>query len=406
MVFRLILLSVFLIGMAGPPLAQNLSGLARVQPSASSLADTSDGQGALLKLALTQAVPYRIFTLDAPRRLVLDFNEVDWSGFDTGPFNQSSHITGLRVGGFVPGWSRMVLDLAGPLSVELAGLDVANDGQALVRVTLTPTTQQAFAQTSGAPPAARDRVVDPPLALEHRRQDGQRPLIVVLDPGHGGIDPGAEADGIKEADLILTFALELRETLLRTGDFQVILTRDSDEFIPLETRISLARNAHADVFLSLHADALVQGRASGATIYTLSDEASDAASRKLAERHDRGDLLSGVDLSQQDDVIATVLMDMARIETTPRTQKLAQALVAGLSETVGMHKRPHLFAGFSVLKAADIPSALIEIGFLSSKRDRQRLLNKEWRAQAAIGIRNALQSWRQEDAADAAGRHK
>jgi len=235
----------------------------------------------------------------------------------------------------------------------------------------------------------------------HPRQTGDRPLVVVLDPGHGGIDPGAERDGVIEADLILTFARELKEILLRTGDFKVELTREGDVFVPLEARVSFARQARADVFISLHADALVVGRATGSTVYTLSDTATDLASQKLAERHDRGDLLAGVDLRNQDDVIAKVLMDLARTETAPRSQKLAGALVAGLRDTVGVRKRPHLSAGFSVLKAPDIPSVLLELGFLSSPRDLKRLRDPDWRNSAAIGIRDGLQAWARQDAADA-----
>ena len=147
------------------------------------------------------------------------------------------------------------------------------------------------------------------------------------------------------------------------------------------------------MFLSLHADAIAEGRASGATIYTLSDTASDEASRKLAERHDRDDLLAGVDLSAQDDVVAGVLMDLARAETGPRSDRLADALVAGLGATVGLHKRPHLQADFSVLKSPDSPSALIELGFLSSDKDRARLNDPAWRARAQAGIRDALTAW-------------
>ncbi len=155
------------------------------------------------------------------------------------------------------------------------------------------------------------------------------------------------------------------------------------------------------MFLSLHADALVEGRASGSTIYTLSEKASDIATQKLAERHDRSDRLAGIDLSQQDDVIADVLMDLARLETAPRSDRLADALVAGLGKTVGIHKRPRLSAGFSVLKAPDIPSVLLELGFLSSKRDRDRLVDANWRASAANGIRDGLVAWAISDAADA-----
>ncbi len=198
------------------------------------------------------------------------------------------------------------------------------------------------------------------------------------------------------------FARELRDGLRRAGGFEVVLTRDDDVFVPLEARQSIARTAGADVFISLHADALAEGRASGATIYTLSETASDIASEKLAERHDRADLLAGVDLSDQDDVVAGVLMDLARTETAPRSDRLADALVAGLDQSIGnLHKRPRLEASFSVLKAADIPAVLIELGFMSSERDLDNLRDADWRARAAAGVRDALRAWVVADAAEA-----
>jgi N-acetylmuramoyl-L-alanine amidase len=227
--------------------------------------------------------------------------------------------------------------------------------------------------------------------------------MIVLDPGHGGLDPGAIRGDAVEKDLMLVFARELREVLLRAGGFDVMMTRDDDIFVPLEMRQSVARLAQADVFISLHADALLEGRASGATVYTLAPEATDAASEKLAERHDRADLLAGVDLSDQDDAVARVLMDLARAETMPRTDALADAIVEGLRANIGnMHKRPRLGAAFSVLKSPDIPSVLIELGFMSHERDLANLQSPEWRARAAVGIRDALRAWAAADAGQSA----
>jgi N-acetylmuramoyl-L-alanine amidase len=224
--------------------------------------------------------------------------------------------------------------------------------------------------------------------------------VVVLDPGHGGIDPGAERENQSEAALMLTFARELKDLMVRDGRFRVVLTRDEDVFVPLETRTSMARDAGADVFLSLHADALSEGDAQGATVYTLAEEASDEASAALAERHDRDDLLAGVDLTAQDDVVAEVLMDMARTETTPRTKRLAEALVAAIKGAeIRMHRHPLQSGGFSVLKSPDIPSVLLEVGFLSSDRDFRRLSDPAWRAKLAEAMVQALGAWATEDAA-------
>ena len=395
-----LILALVFYAMCGVVHASDLAALARVVPGQAEVRD--EGNEIELRLGITQAVPYRIFTLTDPMRIVVDFNELDWAGVDARAFDQSETVASVGMGGFRPGWSRLVLEINRPLQLEAAAMTGRDDLSAEIALRFVPVEQTEFESKAGAPEGAlfapETGVV---LAQPMRRQTGDRPLVVVLDPGHGGIDPGAQVEGTNEADLMLTFARELKESLLRVGFFDVVLTRDADVFVPLETRLSIARAARADVFISLHADVVIEGRASGATIYTLSPDAADLASQKLSERHERDDILAGVDLSDQDDVIADVLMDMARVETMHRTDQLADALVDGLIETVGMHKRPKLQAGFSVLKAADIPSVLLELGFLSSPRDRARLLDPEWRAKAATGIRIALQAWAAEDAADA-----
>ncbi|WP_417249086.1 N-acetylmuramoyl-L-alanine amidase [Celeribacter sp.] len=360
---------------------------------------TQDASTTWFTLRMGQRVPFRVFTLNDPMRMVVDFSEVDWTGFDTEAFNSSQTVEGLRVGVFRPGWSRMVLDLAAPLEVVMAEMKLDDTGAAVLRMAMEVVPASRFSTGTGVPADAQFPRAGKAVALPTQSRPVGGPLKVVLDPGHGGIDPGAVRDGVKEADLMLTFAQELRDALVRAGGFEVTLTRTDDTFVPLETRITRAREAGADVFLSLHADAIPEGHANGASVYTLSPTATDAASQMLAERHDRADLLSGVDLTGQDDVIAGVLMDMARTETEPRTDALADALVAELQASVGMHKRPRQEAGFSVLKAADIPSVLVELGFLSSQEDRDKLADSAWRAQAAWAVRDALIKWKEWDAA-------
>jgi N-acetylmuramoyl-L-alanine amidase len=374
--------------------AQDLSGLARLDVAASSVRD--DAGNVVLRLGLSQPVPWRVRLLDAPPRVILDFREVDWTGINA-VVRSAPQVADLRAGVFRPGWSRLVLELAQPMVVARAGM-LTGQGTA-VEVTLTPASAADFAARAGLPePAdwASPDAADVPAPVP--RGDG--PLVVVLDPGHGGIDPGAERDGETEADLMLTFARALKEVLLRDGAFQVVLTRDEDVFVPLETRSSIARAAGAHVFISLHADALEEGEAVGATIYTLSDDASDEASQALAERHDRDDLLAGIDLSGQDDLVATVLMDMARTETAPRIDRLALALELAIKAAdLRMHRHPRQQAGFSVLKTPDIPSVLIELGFLSSDRDLARLRDENWRSAMTGAILAGLTAWAAEDAA-------
>jgi N-acetylmuramoyl-L-alanine amidase len=401
----LIALVALLLSWALPATAQGtFTSLARILgDDGIRILDARDGRTEVA-LTLSQPVPWRVFTLDAPRRLIIDFAEVDWAGATI--LNDSGSIAEARVGTIQPGWSRMVLDLALPLAVQDAVLDTrAAGGEARLVLRLVPSDGAAFAATAGEPDSTlfkpNARRVEPRVPPAPRRDE--RPVIV-LDPGHGGIDPGAEVEGMNEAELMLTFARELKEAILRTGSFDVALTRDEDVFVPLETRITLARQAGADVFLSLHADALAEGTgsASGATVYTLSEEASDEASLALAERHNRNDLLAGLDLSNQSDEIALILMDLARTETAPRSERLADTIVAGFREAgVKVNSRPRRSAAFSVLKSPDFPSLLIEIGFLSSARDRRRLADEAWRLKAAQGIASALLDWAAEDAAQA-----
>jgi N-acetylmuramoyl-L-alanine amidase len=398
--FLLLFGLIWLVGSAGAGAQQALSGLARLTGDGLEL---TERRGRVeIEMGLTQPVPWRVFTLDGPPRVVVDFSELDWSnaGAEVAA-TQAEQIDTITVGTFRPGWSRMVIALAGPMAVTEAEM-ATQDGGARVRLLLTASDATSFAASAGAPDSALFHEARglglPPRA----RPEGARGLMVVVDPGHGGIDPGTERGGLREADLMLTFARELEEVLLRAGLFDVVLTRDDDIFVPLEERVTIARRAGADVFLSLHADALAEGHAQGATVYTLADEASDLASATLAERHDRADLLAGVDLSSSDDAVALVLMDLARTETTPRAERLAEALIAGIhSATQSTFKRPHLHAAFSVLKAPDIPSALIELGFLSSERDRAKLADPSWRLSAAQGIRDGLLQWAREDAAAA-----
>lgn len=383
------------LALCGGAQAQELSALARAEAEGSVLRDA--GQGIALELRLSQPVPYKLSLVSEPPRLVADFREVDWRGLDAQVFDASDRVTAVAMGPLRAGWSRLVLQMDGFYAVSSAEL---RDGR--LSVQLDPVEAEVFAARLTPAQSAyeglpRPKDVPPP----RKRQDGTRPLVVVLDPGHGGIDPGAQRDGHKEADLVLGFARELREMLRRAG-LEVVSTRDADVFVPLESRITIARAARADAFISLHADALPEGHASGATVYTLSEESSDIAGQLLAERHDRSDLLAGVDLNAHDDVVSDVLMDLARLETAPRSDLLADTVVAQMRVGVGnLHKRPRQSAGFSVLKAPDIPSILIELGFMSSPRDLEHLLDPVWRGVMAAAIRDALLQWAQEDAAQA-----
>lgn len=389
---RLVLTLWAALWMAGAGLAhehvQALSALARFQPEASEI---SVGRRTLtMKLALSQPVPYRVYTLDAPARLVIDFREVDWGDARASMIAGVEDVPALRFGGVRPGWSRLVMELGAPLALARAQMERVNEG-AVLDIGLKSVAAEEFAALSGLPESGDWPKPQKPRKAPKRAGDG---VLIVLDPGHGGIDPGASREGVNEKDLMLRFAREIAEELRRVEGVDVLLTREDDSFVSLERRVAIAHEAGADLFLSLHADALSEGRAHGATVHTLSDEASDRASALLVERHDHADLLAGVDLSGQDDEIADVLLDLARQETKPRSERLAKAIVIGLeSRAAPMNRRPYRSAGFSVLKAADIPSVLLEIGFMSSERDFQNITDDAWRRKMAQGIRDGIQAW-------------
>ncbi|MGC1504759.1 MAG: N-acetylmuramoyl-L-alanine amidase [Sulfitobacter sp.] len=380
--------------------AQDLSALARVDPVRSGVSDAWFGK-THVKLGLSQGVPFRVFLLENPARLVVDFKEADWATLRPEMIlPKAGRVAAVRFGAFRPGWSRLVADLAEPMVPVEIGMpvDVAS-GQAALEITLKTASAKEFAAQAGAPvdPAWPEALTKAPKVQENEKNR----FTVAIDPGHGGIDPGAERGDVLEKDLMLAFGRSLREALVRS-EVDVVLIRDDDVFVALETRVAIAHQARADIFISLHADSLSQGGAKGATVYTLSDEASDAATAHLAARHNRADIIAGADLTGSDDQVAGILLDLARQETEPRSLALAKVLAAGMAQAGGpMNRRPLRKAGFSVLKSADIPSVLIEVGFLSSDRDLGNLRDPIWRDQMVNGIAQAILQWRDGDAARA-----
>lgn len=377
---------------AGSVAAQDFSGLARVNPDTARIANTADG--VQVTLELSQIVPYRVFTLAAPERLVLDFREVDWTGVAANELDQSARVDAVNFGTLRPGWSRMVLELSGPFAVNaVAGAVDDKTGVARLSVSLVPVSAEEFVERSGPPVSTGwDDLLTEPVVGPQPPADGE--TVVVIDPGHGGIDPGAEHGGQREADLMLTLGIEVAEALNRTDGVTAILTRDRDQFVPLTKRMTIARQNNADLLISLHADALAEGRARGGSVYTLSEDAANGAAQRMAERHERGDLIAGLDLSEQDDRVAGVLMDLARAKTGPQGQRFAGALIGALQERdVRLHRNALRQGPLAVLNAADFASVLFEVGYLSSDRDRAILLDRDQRAVIVDAIVAAVLDW-------------
>jgi N-acetylmuramoyl-L-alanine amidase len=216
----------------------------------------------------------------------------------------------------------------------------------------------------------------------------------MIDPGHGGIDSGAESlSGIKEKDLTLAFGQELRDRLAQEKNIKVLMTRDDDTYLRLSERVRIARQHEADLFISIHADTIRLKGIRGATVYTVSDKASDAEAQALAERENLSDQLGGIEVKVDSPEVADILFDLIRRETHSFSMSFANTLVGELSTTVGLINNPHRFAGFKVLRAPDVPSVLVELGYLSNPEDEAQLLNPEWRDKAASSIINAISAF-------------
>lgn len=385
---------ILLLLLAAPLRAQEFSAVARLDLPSSVMEDARGGVS--VDLSLSQAVAWRVFTLDEPRRLILDFREIDWRGVRSDQILNSDLISELRFGILRPGWSRLVADLAEPMAVDSAGMEVDTaTGEARLQLRLIPSDAEAFAAAAGAPNDPEWQALDEldvTRAPEPPADDGI--LTVAIDPGHGGIDPGAQRDGVREADLMLSLGLDLARAIGRTDGMRAVLTRREDVFVPLQARMTAARAAGADVFVSLHADALEIGHAAGASVYVLDPANHDEATERMAQRHGRGDLVAGLDLSDQDDTVAMVLLDLARGKTAPASDRLRAMMIEAFAKTgARLNTRPARAAKLAVLMSADMPSVLIEVGFLSNDADRAALQTAKGRAPLVAGIIVGLRDW-------------
>jgi N-acetylmuramoyl-L-alanine amidase len=219
--------------------------------------------------------------------------------------------------------------------------------------------------------------------------------MVVIDPGHGGIDNGTRRSGQMEKTIVLEFSLILRDKLEKTGKYRVAMTRTDDTFVALGERVAFARARQAALFVSIHADALARGEgtAQGATVYTLSERASDARAARLAETENQADAIAGLDLSAEPKDVADILIDLARRETKTFSLQFAQGLVTQLKTAARLHQHPLKSAAFVVLKAPDVPSVLVELGFVSNKSDLKSLVSAEWRERSAAAIAQAVEAF-------------
>jgi len=365
-------------------------------PVASDVRVGGDAKQTRFVVDLSQKVEIRPFTLADPYRVVIDLPQVTFQLPERAGERGRGLVKAFRYGLVMAGGSRIVLDATGPVRVEKAFvLDASESQPARLVIDLVPVSRDAFLRAAAvdsrpARPAARPSEPAAPA-------NGDPRPVIALDPGHGGIDSGTRArDGSEaEKNLVLDFALMLRDKLEKTGKYRVVMTRSDDTFVPLADRVRFARSRNAQLFISIHCDALARGDgdAQGATVYTLSDHASDAEAAKLADAENRADVISGVDLSVEPDDIAGILIDLAQRETRAFSQQLAKHVVTELKTAARMHKHPLKSAGFRVLRSPDVPSVLIELGYVSSRKDLKELTSENWRTRAGEAIVKAVDGY-------------
>jgi N-acetylmuramoyl-L-alanine amidase len=400
--------------LAGVASARGESALPAASETAavSAIAARVDQRGAQTRLLFELTAPVKVEAFAAAgSRIIVDLPEVafrldptigrDAAALpttlgDAPPSADGALIRSFRFGLFATGRSRVVIDLVRPARIVRAESVERPEG-ARLEIDLVPEDQNAFdqavavhagttSQTAGAAPRA---------AAPAPSDAGQQALpLVVIDPGHGGVDIGASGrHGELEKNIVFEFAQALKASIEKSARARVLLTRDSDVFIPLDGRVRFAREHGASLFLSIHADTLGAGNVQGATVYTVAAKATDAESARIAAKENLADQAAGVESKAEAEEVGDILFDLARRETRALGREFSAVLLSKWRERASLNKNPSRAASFVVLKAHDVPSALLELGYLSSEKDLANLTSPEWRARAAEGVREAIEAY-------------
>jgi N-acetylmuramoyl-L-alanine amidase len=389
--------------------------VAETLPVASDARIAGDDKQTRFILDLDRKIDARAFVLADPYRVVVDIPQTTFNLPAGSGTSGRGLIRSFRYGMVMPGASRVVFDLTGPSRIDKSYvLDGANDQPPRLIVELSAVDRAAFKaasvqqasvqQTQDKQAGDKETRLRPAILADAAPDStGATPVkaidtrpVIVLDPGHGGIDNGTVAEsGENEKDIVLDFAKALRDRIEKSGKYRVVMTRSDDTFVPLGDRVKIARNQTAALFVSIHADALPksEGDAQGATIYTLSDKASDAEAAALAETENKADAIAGINLTEEPTDVADILIDLTQRETRAFSNRFAKTLFNEMKSVARMHKNPLKSAGFKVLKAHDVPSVLIELGYVSNKDDLQHLVSEGWRSKTVGSVNTAVDAF-------------
>ena len=352
------------------------------------------------EIRIDRPVAVDAFMLTAPNRVVVDLPEVRFDlGADPTRLKAGS-ITGWRYGLFATGRSRLVFDLSGPARLERLDVSIDDDGAALLVVGFVPASRQEATAEQGRMRAWRPEGEVGPAeatattaALPQTDKPRRAKPLIVLDPGHGGLDAGtvSPATGTPEKVVVLEIAQRLKKKIEASGRYEVLLTRADDRFVPLGDRVKFARSHHADLLLSIHCDAEYDHSVRGTTVYTLAEKASDAQAAALAAKENQSDQIAGILPEEAGEEVADILIDLTMRETKQFSHDFATALLDRMKSVGRLVKgNPHRYGNLRVLKAHDVPSALVEIGFLSNKEDEALMRSPEWQEKSTAAILDSI----------------
>jgi N-acetylmuramoyl-L-alanine amidase len=374
------------------------------QPVASAVRVETEGPVTRLIFETSARVEAEAYVMSNPDRVIIDLPEVNFQlppkagqpePVARGKKVPAKVVSSFRFGQFAAGKARVVVDLGRPAVVKathavprIGGFDLIIEMQEADPAAFAQAVKQATQEA-----VAREILADVPKRGDQKGSAGLP--VIVIDPGHGGIDVGAQASGnVQEKDIVFDFAKTLRTQLEKTGRYRVVMTRSGDVFVPLGERVKTARDANADLFISIHADILSDPQGvSGATVYTVSDKASDREAARLAEKENLADSVAGLEGKEDAGDVSDILFDLTRRETRTWSHAFARTLVNYWGEAGPLNKNPHRSAGFRVLKAPDVPSVLLELGYLSNARDTAALTRPEWRGRAAEAMVKAVDAF-------------
>jgi N-acetylmuramoyl-L-alanine amidase len=343
-----------------------------------------------------------VFALADPYRVVIDMPEVRFVLPDGAGAQGRGLVSAFRYGVITAGKSRLVIDVTGPVAIDKQFVVPPAEGQpARLVIDLVPTTRDKFLAAVQSYRDSHQTPAPDSTAAATGGGDSGKPLIM-LDPGHGGIDSGTRGnDGTLEKDVVLAFAKVLGDKLAATDHYRVAYTRSDDTYVSLGDRVKMARDQHAALLLSIHVNSFPGSGVRGTIVYTVSDAASDKMAAALAASENQSDALAGIDVKAEDsDQVKDILLDLTQRETRNFGVSFAQALVRHVGKATAMFKVPHQQASFKVLEAPDVPSALIELGYISNPQDEKQLLSPAWQASVGESMVEAIDGYfRKETAA-------